>query len=1139
MSSPALNCRTDQRRQTLRSTPNAPAAGGRWNGIDFVEFEPDTGNMELRVYFLCGVPSDLKANHLRLYSPVLRREVKVVGDPIRPHSANSVILTTETTLCDGAAYTLTIINRFDIDPRFARFEFTAHGETTEIDPKPAPNAASCRTTDPAINYLARDYASFRQLLLDRLALTVPGWTERHVPDLGMTLVELFAYVGDYLAYYQDAVASEAYLNTARQRVSVQRHARLVDYQLHEGCNARTFLHLNVVGAGRVLLDPVDVYFITEHPDPKFKQQPVLAPQDLEHLPPHSVEPFEVVRWQPRCRHLECDDIKNVVGLMGALVLYSDEHHHSTLRDFIQNDLAKFIWNQLPGLLKREIQDYLVSAESLPPRELTERLVMALNSLMQQYCLSHQIRTIGPADDDTRFRLNGQLNDPTRTVDNIRILKNAFSAFFSRLDDSQIELDPGHNTLRFYTWNQSECHLPIGTTHATVCDDPECDPYSGTPTPLLPHAVPYNEADAILPTEVDPSATTLPVKKHPLLSRYVLAHLDNWNLRHLSPGDILIFEEQYGPRTHNKSDADPTHRQAVRLTRVNFSIDPVAKVRVVEIDWEHADALKFPLCISSIGPVEDGCLLKADISVAHGNVLLIDHGVTLAPEWIREPIPHSEPKVCGASYLNQKTQTQPSRSELFRPKLKEAGLTFAAPVTACSAASMLLQQKPHEALPALQVSGFPTATEPTDAFRDADVPPPTIATFDDVEQPLRLFQRLNQLDDLELRRLKSILPAHASRLLQQYLLKDDGEQLRGSIDSKIRSQGQNFHGPLGRFQAAVSPPAIASTSPAHSAEISRFSAAFRAAVRWDPKQHLLDSDSESQGVVVEVDNERRTRLRFGDDDLGRRPTAGTSFYATYRIGNGTNGNVGADKIKHVVFRRTRPAGIVSVRNPLAAEGGQEPESVDHARMHAPHQYKKLRRAITADDYAEIALREFPGEIQQARAMLHWMGMSYEVSVAIDPLATVTYAPGLIQRVKQTLERYRRIGHLLHVSLPTYVGVDIAMSVCVESSYLTAHVRQELLDLFSSRILSDGTRGFFHTDNFGFGDELYLSQVIATAKTIRGVENVDITRFQKLHQGDQGEIENGVMTFGPLEIPRLDNDPLRPENGRFCLDMRGTR
>ena len=58
---------------------------------------------------------------------------------------------------------------------------------------------------------------------------MPDWQERHVPDLGIALVEVLAYVGDYLSYYQDAVATEAYLDTARRRISVRRHARLVDY----------------------------------------------------------------------------------------------------------------------------------------------------------------------------------------------------------------------------------------------------------------------------------------------------------------------------------------------------------------------------------------------------------------------------------------------------------------------------------------------------------------------------------------------------------------------------------------------------------------------------------------------------------------------------------------------------------------------------------------------------------------------------------------------------------------------------------------------------------------------------------------------------------------------------------------------
>src|SRR5262249_28183961 len=64
-------------------------------------------------------------------------------------------------------------------------------------------------------------------------------------DLGIALAELIAYVGDALSYKQDAVATEAYLNTARSRVSLRRHARLVDYHVHDGCNARTWMHLEV------------------------------------------------------------------------------------------------------------------------------------------------------------------------------------------------------------------------------------------------------------------------------------------------------------------------------------------------------------------------------------------------------------------------------------------------------------------------------------------------------------------------------------------------------------------------------------------------------------------------------------------------------------------------------------------------------------------------------------------------------------------------------------------------------------------------------------------------------------------------------------------------------------------------------
>ena len=132
------------------------------------------------------------------------------------------------------------------DPRYAcvSFSFKA-GCPSDLDCALVDDCPPIDRVNPDIDYLARDYQRLRRLIFDRLALLVPDWRERHVPDVGMTLVELLAYVGDRLSYYQDAVATEAYLDTARKRISVRRHARLVDYHLHEGCNARAWVCLSV------------------------------------------------------------------------------------------------------------------------------------------------------------------------------------------------------------------------------------------------------------------------------------------------------------------------------------------------------------------------------------------------------------------------------------------------------------------------------------------------------------------------------------------------------------------------------------------------------------------------------------------------------------------------------------------------------------------------------------------------------------------------------------------------------------------------------------------------------------------------------------------------------------------------------
>ena len=122
-------------------------------------------------------------------------------------------------------------------------------------PAPATSAAPVEpaTLAPAsIDYLSKDYSTFRAQMLDRMAVTLPSWTERNPADIGVMLVEVLAYAADYLSYYQDAAATEAYLGTARLRTSFSRHARLLDYHVSQGCSAVAWVQVRVAERGIVL-----------------------------------------------------------------------------------------------------------------------------------------------------------------------------------------------------------------------------------------------------------------------------------------------------------------------------------------------------------------------------------------------------------------------------------------------------------------------------------------------------------------------------------------------------------------------------------------------------------------------------------------------------------------------------------------------------------------------------------------------------------------------------------------------------------------------------------------------------------------------------------------------------------------------
>jgi hypothetical protein len=232
---------------------------GALNGIDFVEVIDDPSmddadrQRTLEVYFVKDLTLALTAAHVIVEGGSRIRPIHVLSATAGA-APNAHVLTVGVDRAgDYSIYTLRIVDPIDdhnvpdgIDPILASVDFSFKVECpSDFDCCQKKACPPQPRTNPPINYLAKDYGSFRKGILDRMALLMPNWTERSPADLQIALTELLAYMGDHLSYQQDAVATEAYLNTARKRVSVKRHARLVDYYMHDGSNARTWVHVTV------------------------------------------------------------------------------------------------------------------------------------------------------------------------------------------------------------------------------------------------------------------------------------------------------------------------------------------------------------------------------------------------------------------------------------------------------------------------------------------------------------------------------------------------------------------------------------------------------------------------------------------------------------------------------------------------------------------------------------------------------------------------------------------------------------------------------------------------------------------------------------------------------------------------------
>ncbi|MCP4341217.1 MAG: hypothetical protein GY799_20630 [Desulfobulbaceae bacterium] len=131
-----------------------------------------------------------------------------------------------------------------IDPLFASIDFKFRPGCFNSNCAPG-SRFQPPSKEPDIDYLAKDFDSFKHLLINTMRRRVPGWQPTSEADFDQVLIDLIAADADELSDYQDRVMNEAYFGRARKRVSLARHARLMDYHIHQGNQASTMIVLEV------------------------------------------------------------------------------------------------------------------------------------------------------------------------------------------------------------------------------------------------------------------------------------------------------------------------------------------------------------------------------------------------------------------------------------------------------------------------------------------------------------------------------------------------------------------------------------------------------------------------------------------------------------------------------------------------------------------------------------------------------------------------------------------------------------------------------------------------------------------------------------------------------------------------------
>jgi predicted phage baseplate assembly protein len=271
--------------------------------------------------------------------------------------------------------------------------------------------------------------------------------------------------------------------------------------------------------------------------------------------------------------------------------------------------------------------------------------------------------------------------------------------------------------------------------------------------------------------------------------------------------------------------------------------------------------------------------------------------------------------------------------------------------------------------------------------------------------------------------------------------------------------------------------------------------------WVYFSQLIDAGPSDNAFTTTSDENNIERIRFGDNVNGRTPPIGSVVTATYRVGGGSRGNVGAGTVTQFI---DVIGTVIAVTNSSQAQGGANAETIDEIRQNAPRSLTTVDRAVTLDDYAAVAIKHIGVAKAEAEAQVYTNILLY-----IAPFGGGVATAALRAEVQRYIDARKMVNATVTILNPVYVTINITVDVQVLPRYNQLTVKAQV---------EKALKFLLSFERVEFGHRVTISDVYRTISSVDGVDYSVVTRVSRTSTGisDVQLSKNEIPDIGDISV-----------------------